>query len=89
MEIEYTNVKDYIFFLAERYAPSHYEPICAICLMEESGEGTSIKRLLTFVLAYCEAHLSRCCPLVNAITELLSSCYAEDMEPKRDLELIN
>lgn len=51
MQIEYTNVKDYLFFLIEKYEPNHYESISALCLLEQAMPGTSINRLLTLVVA--------------------------------------
>lgn len=89
MNIEYTNVKDYIFFLIDKYEPSHYEPLSAVCLLEESVKGeASIKRLLTFVLSYCEAHIPCNSPFVKAAYDLLMYCYTEELEPLFDAEHI-
>lgn len=89
MQIEYNNVKDYVFFLVKKYEPSHYEPLCAVCLLEESVQGeSSIRRLLTFVLSYCETNISWSSPIVQAATELLMYCYAAELEPQFDAEPI-
>ena len=89
MQIEYDNVKEYLFFLAKKYEPTHYEPLRAVCHLEESVKGlSSIRRLLTFALAYCEAHISRRSPIVKATYELLMYCYAAELEPQFDMESI-
>lgn len=75
MQIEYTNVKDYLFFLIEKYEPNHYESISALCLLEQAMPGTSINRLLTLVVAVFEQSLSSASPLLRAASELLEQSY--------------
>lgn len=78
MQIEYTNLKDYLFFLIEKYEPNHYESISALCLLEQSMSGTSINRLLTLVVAFLEQNLSTASPLMRATSELLNLSYEAD-----------
>ena len=78
MQIEYTNIKDYLFFLIEKYEPHHYESISALCLLEQSMTGTSINRLLTLVVAFLEQNLPTASPLLRATSELLHQSYEVD-----------
>lgn len=80
MKIEYENVMDYLYFLTNKYGPYHYESLCTICNYEQSVQGSSIKRLLTFVLAYFENNIALDSPIVIATNELLMNCYEQDME---------
>lgn len=78
MQIEYTNVKDYLFFLIEKYEPKHYESISALSFLEEAMSGTSINRLLTLVVAFFEQSLPPASPLLRASSELLNQSYEID-----------
>lgn len=78
VQIDYQNVEDYLFFLTSKYAPLHFEPLCTICELEQKVQGSSIKRLLTFVLAYFENNLEMNSALITAANELLMACYEKE-----------
>lgn len=78
MQVDYQNVEDYLFFLTSKYAPLHFEPLCTICESEQRVQGSSIKRLLTFALAYFENKLEKNSPIITATNELLMICYEKE-----------
>lgn len=78
VQIDYQNVEDYLYFLTSKYAPLHFEPLCTICESEQRVQDSSIKRLLTFALAYFENNLEMDAPLTTAANELLMACYENE-----------